>query len=274
MKSIRFLVATTLLCSVSSFAFAQTAASSNSNPSTAPAISNPNAPVTRGEFQQMVHDAILNQPDMVMQAVYKLRDQQESESKKQTADSFAKHKGELLNDKISPHAGATSPDVTVIVFFDYHCGYCKKLLPAIAQLLNEDKKVKVIFREFPILSEDSVTASRAALAVNRVAPDKYFDYHTALMKSQSAFNEEMLLDTADKLGIKRADVKTQMDSQAVTDSLEKNRKLGEELSIRGTPALFIGDKMLPGAVPYETIKRLVDQARTGKAGPDDKAPQG
>ncbi len=75
------------------------------------------------------------------------------------------------------------------------------MLPVVTQLLHDDKKVRVVFREFPILSEDSVSASRAALAVNRIAPDKYFDFHTALMKSNGKFDEKMLLATGKKLGI-------------------------------------------------------------------------
>jgi protein-disulfide isomerase len=254
MKALRFLAATTLLCSLSYPVIAET-------PGTAP---NANAPVTRGELHELVKQAIMDEPEIIMNAVHKIRDKQEAENKRVTAESFSKHRAELQNDKTSPSVGSKNADVTVIMFFDYHCGYCKKLLPTITKLLDEDKKVRVVFREFPILSEDSVSASRAALAVNRVAPDKYFAFHTALMKTQGAYSEEVLLSTAEKVGANRVAVKAEMDKGAVTTQLDQNRKLGEDLGVRGTPALFVGEKLLPGAVPYETLKRIIDETRSGK----------
>jgi protein-disulfide isomerase len=254
MKPIRFLLTATILSSLTSHAMAQEAND----------VANPNAPVTRSEFQDMVRKAIMDEPEMIMKAVYKLRDQQEEESKRATAESFAKHKTELQNDKVSPQIGSSNPDVTVIMFFDYHCGFCKKLLPTITQLVNEDKKVRVIFREYPILSEDSVQASRAALAVNRIAPDKYFAYHSALMQSKAQFNEEALLSMASKVGVDANALKKEMEKPVITDLLSQNRNIGEELGVRGTPALFVGEKMLPGAVAYDTLKRIVNEVRTGK----------
>lgn len=254
----RFLLTATLLTTVIMPAYAQDAGKSAG-------ISNPDAPVTRGEFQDMLRDAIMKEPDLIMKAVYKLRDIQEAESKKAAAESFAKHKAELENDATSPQVGPKNADVTVIEFFDYHCGYCKKLYPTITQLIKEDKNVRVIFREYPILSEDSVTASRAALAVNRIAPDKYFAFHGALMNSQQKFSEDMLLATAEKLGIDPKKLKDEMDKQVITDMLSQNRNIGQDLGIRGTPAIFVGEKMLPGAVPYSTLKQIVDQVRSGKS---------
>lgn len=266
MRITRFLLTTALLSAAALPAYAQDATSAAG--STMPAVS-PSAPVTHAEFQDMVREAIMKEPDMIMKAVYKLRDMQEEQSKKAAAESFSKHKAELQNDSVSPQMGPKDADVTVIEFFDYHCGYCKKLLPTMTQLLQEDKKVRIIFREYPILSEDSVTASRAALAVNRIAPNKYFDFHSALMHSQQKFDEDTLLTIAAKLGIDPKKLKAEMDKQVITDLLSQNRDIGEDLGIRGTPALFVGDKMLPGAVPYNTLKRIVDEVRSGKSG-DDK----
>ena len=251
MKSASILAITTLLYTLPALA------------QQAPA-GNPNAPVTRAEFQQMVRDAILNDPEIIMEAVEKLRAKKEEESKKASVENFTKHKAELQADTVSPSMGSKNPDVTIIMFFDYHCGFCKKLLPTINQVLNDDKKVRIIFREFPILSEDSVSASRAALAINQIAHDKYYAFHTALMKSQAQFSEEMLLSTAEKVGVDRTKLNTEMDKNYSTQLLDQNRSLGEDLGIRGTPALFVGDKLLPGAVPYETLKRVIQETRTGK----------
>jgi protein-disulfide isomerase len=273
MKRLNLIAATTCLSlAMLQTAWAQTAAAPAANTVIAPA-GDASAPVTRGEIPQLVKDAILADPEVIMQAVRKLRDKQEEEGKKASAEAFEKNKAILLNDTVSPSIGdAKTADVTIIEFFDYHCGYCKQLLPTMQQLINEDKKVRIIFREYPILSEDSVTAARAALAVHRIAPAKYWDFHTALMKSQGKYDEASLSAIATQLGIDANQLKTEMTKPEITEYLDNNRKIGEDLGVRGTPAMFIGNKMLPGAVPYATIKRLVEEVRTGKAAPAPTAP--
>lgn len=264
MKFTRLLFATTLFASISTMAVAQQAST---------VIATPDSPVTHGEFKQLLRDTLLEDPEMVMKAIYALRERKEAESQKAAAASFEKNREVLQNDKTSPQVGSTKPDVTVIVFFDYHCGYCKKLLPTLTQLVNNDKNVRVIFREYPILSEDSVNAARAALAVNRLAPHKYFAYHTELMNTRGQFNEAALLAAATKVGVNAEALKDEMQQQAITDMLSQNRKVGEELGVRGTPALFVGDKMLPGAVPYDTLQRVVKEVRTGKREPQKQKKQ-
>jgi protein-disulfide isomerase len=268
MKRLNLIAATTCLSlAMLHTAWAQTAAAPAANTVIAPA-GDASAPVTRGEIPQLVKDAILADPEVIMQAVRKLRDRQEEEGKKASAEAFEKNKAVLLNDTVSPSIGdPKTTDVTVILFFDYHCGYCKQLLPTVQQLVNEDKKVRIIFREYPILSEDSVTASRAALAVHRMAPGKYWDFHAALMKSQGKYDEASLSAIATQLGIDANQMKNEMAKPEITEYLDNNRKVGEDLGVRGTPAMFIGNKMLPGAVPYATLKRLVEEVRTGKAAP-------
>jgi protein-disulfide isomerase len=276
MKRLNLIAATTCLSlAMLHTAWAQTAAAPAApatNTVIAPA-GDPSTPVTRGEIQQLVKDAIMADPEVIMQAVRKLRDKQEEDGKKASAEAFEKNKSVLLNDTVSPSIGdPKTSDVTIIEFFDYHCGYCKQLLPTVQQLVNEDKKVRVIFREYPILSEDSVTAARAALAVNRIDPNKYWDFHSALMKSQGKYDEASLSAIATQLGIDANKLKAEMVKPEITEYLDNNRKIGEDLGVRGTPAMFIGNKMLPGAVPYATLKRLVDEVRSGKAAPAPAAP--
>jgi protein-disulfide isomerase len=103
------------------------------------------------------------------------------------------------------------------------------------------------------------------LAVNRLAKDKYFAFHTELMKSEKKFDEAFLLDTAAKLGIDKAKLKAEMAKPEITAILDKIREIAADLGIRGTPAVILGDEMLPGAVPYEELKKLVDEKRKPKA---------
>ncbi len=229
----------------------------------APAAKGDNAPVTRAELPGLVREALLAHPEMLTDAIKVLHDKQLETASKETQAGLSKYHDELFNDTSSPSIGPKDADVTFVEFFDYHCGYCKHLLPTIQQLTKDDKKVRIIFREFPILSPDSVLAARAAIAVNKVAPDKYFAFHTELMKSSTKFDDKQLSDLAKKLGVDAKKFKTAYEDKATTDELDKNRELAEALGIRGTPALVFPDKMLPGALSYDDLQHVVDNERHG-----------
>jgi len=145
------------------------------------------------------------------------------------------------------------------------------MLPDIAKLVDKDKKVRVIFKEFPILSNDSVTASRAALAVNRIAPDKYFAFHTALMQSSGKFDEQSITEIAEQQDMNINKLKSEMAKHEITTILDKNRMLGEGLGLRGSPAIVAGDKLVQGSLSYEGLKNIVNAVRSS-AKKDAEAP--
>jgi protein-disulfide isomerase len=265
----RFLIVSVSLVTLVSFhAAAQTVAApaTIAAPAVVPAapVSAGSRPVTHDEFSALLRETLMAQPEMLKDAVQKLREKQEVEAKQKTAEGLAKHKAELFTDTSSPSTGPADADVTFVEFFDYHCGYCKHMLPAVTQLLQEDKKVRFIFKEFPILSDDSVTASRAALAVNNIAKDKYFEYHTALMKHDGKFDEKTLLSIAKKLGINSDKLKTEMGKQEITAILDKDRAIAADLGITGTPSVIVGNTVMPGAVALEDLKKVANNTRNGK----------
>jgi protein-disulfide isomerase len=232
-----------------------------------PAAANASAPVTRGEIPALVKEALMNEPEIIMEVAKKLRDKQEEAAKNQALQGLQKHQSDLFNNPDSPAIGAENADVVIVEFFDYHCGYCKHMLPVINDLMKDDKKVRFIFKEFPILSEDSVLAARVALAVNRVAKDKYFAFHQELMNANVKFEEKMLLDTVKKIGVDVAKVKAEMAKPEITAILDKNREIAGALGISGTPAIVMGDNITPGAVDLETLKRMVASYRESKNKP-------
>jgi protein-disulfide isomerase len=265
----RLLLPVCMAAAFSAPAFSQAPAAPDSAPAAAaPAapVAAPSAgqPVTRGEIPALVKEALMNEPEIIMEVAKRLREKQEADAKKQASEGLKKYKNDLFNNPDSPAIGPKDADVTIVEFFDYHCGYCKHMLPVINDLMKEDKKVRFVFKEFPILSEDSVLAARVALAVNRVAKDKYFDFHQELMKANVKFDEKMLLDTAKKIGVDTAKVKAEMQKPEITAILDKNREIASTLGVSGTPAIIMGDSITPGAVDLETIKKMVAAVRGGK----------
>jgi protein-disulfide isomerase len=224
-----------------------------------------NQPVMRSELPALVREVLLNDPDIIKDAAQKLREKKDAEAKKKALDTLTKRKDDLFNDPATPSVGdAKTADVTVVEFFDYHCGYCKHMLPVVAQIMKEDPKVRFVFKEYPILSEDSVTAARAALAVNNIAKDKYFDFHAALMKQEGKFDEKAIMAIAKKLGINGDKLKAEMKKDAISTALDKNRELGAELGVNGTPALVVGNEFVPGAISTEDLQKLIAKERIGK----------
>lgn len=233
-------------------------------PAAVPAkVNNASSPITREELPALVRQAILDNPEVIKDAIQKLREKSEAEGRKQAADALAKNKDAMFNDPSSPVAGSTAPDVSIAVFYDYNCPHCRNILPAITDLIAQDPKVRFIFKEYPIFGGDSNTAAIAALAVHRIAKDKYFDFFKALMKNPGKIDSKAINAIAKKMGINEAKLKAEMAKPEINGIIDNNHRLGESLGIRGTPAFVIGDEIIAGEVPLNELLARVAKARSG-----------
>jgi protein-disulfide isomerase len=223
--------------------------------------------VDRAEVETIVKDYILKNPEVLIESLnsYQAKMQQEQQGK--SSEALKNFSSDIKKLEL-PFAGNASGDVSVVVFFDYNCGYCKKAFPTIAQLLKEDSKVKVLFVELPILSEASDMASHVALSVHFADKSKYFDYHRKLMEFQGNKTEEQLLTFAAELGLDKAKIKEGMKSEAVNKAIAANKELAQKIGVRGTPAFIVGQQLIPGAVDLPALKSAVEKTRKG----EDKAP--
>lgn len=246
MKSLRFLATALLTLACGSAAFA----------------AEKEVPLTKSDIPALVKQALMDDPEMIMQALEKLRSKKAEEQRRSSTEALEKNKDELFSNKDLPSTGASAKnaEVTIVEFFDYHCGYCKHFLPTITQAVEKDKTVRVVFVDLPILSEDSALAARAAIAVNRLNKDKYFAFHTALMKESGKFDEAKLLEVAKTVGVK-GDLKAEMAKPEVTAQLDKNRALAAKLNISGTPGIVLGNTIIPGALSYDELKGQIEIAR-------------
>lgn len=223
------------------------------------------APVTRDQLPALVKEILLNDPTILTQVIEKMQANQESVMLAKAKEGITKNKKELFSDPNAPVVGPADADVTVVEFFDYHCGYCKQALSSITKLLENDKKVRIVFKEYPILSEDSRLASKAALAVNRIAKDKYFEFHKAMFNVSGKIEERKILAETTKLGIDEDKMKKELYNPELETILNKNRELGSSIGAVGTPSIVIGDNFYPGAIPYEAMKKAVDDVRAAKS---------
>jgi protein-disulfide isomerase len=213
--------------------------------SAAPAGPSAFSPAQRKELEAIIKDILLNNPEVLMEAQAALEAKMEKIQNERMAVAIKDNSAEIFRPAASPVVGNSSGDVTVIEFFDYNCGYCKKALPDVAQLIDKDRKLKLIPKEFPILSKGSEEASRVALAAKMQG--KYWEFHRAMLESQGQANEASALRIAEKLGLDVARLKKDMASAEVKKEIDDTRKLAAKLGIQGTPHFLVGDRIIPGA---------------------------
>ncbi len=215
----------------------------------------------RAELQQMVHDYILENPDVVMEALTRLQARQEQAEEQQQRQQVASSAAQLFRSTDSPIMGNPNGDVTLVEFFDYQCGYCKRVLETVFQLTSSDPNLRVVFKEFPILGPASVVAARAALASREQG--RYVEYHNALMAYRGALTEDSIFAVAGQIGLDVDRLRRDMESPAVSREINANMELARTLGIRGTPAFVIGDRVIPGAVSIDVLRQLVAEQRPG-----------
>ena len=217
---------------------------------TAPAQS-----MTEDQIKQLALEAILENPDIIMQAVAILQ-QREQERAASGANTV---RLQLESDPNAPNLGNPEGDVTVVEFFDYNCPYCRSAGQTLQALLAADANVRLIYREWPILGEDSVIAARAALAAREQG--KYEAFHWALMNGEGRVTEAVIFKVARDLGMDVAKLEADMVSPAVEAHIALSNALAQQLGFTGTPAFIVGDKTAPGMLSFDEITRLVADAR-------------
>ena len=153
--------------------------------------------------------------------------------------------------------------MTIVEFFDYNCGYCKKAFPEIQSLLGKDKKIRFVFKDFPILGPSSETAAKWALAAQK--QKKYFAFHTLMMQNKTRIDDDLLESVAKKAGLDVAQAKKDIESSDILVQIEKNRSLAGNLGLGGTPAFIIGDDVVPGALSLEEIENRIADLRKSRA---------
>lgn len=216
------------------------------------------SPGERRAIETVVHDYLLRHPAVIRDAMTALRLQEERAKEGQARKALKKHRTELLQDADSPVSGNPGGDITVIQFFDYNCGYCKKVAGALIALEARDANVRIVYKEFPILSAQSATAAKAALAAQRQG--KYAQFHQGLMAAGKTDDAEIQA-LATKLGLNYATLQKDMKDPKLDAQLARVQQLASALNINGTPAFIIGERLLPGAVDAEALVSIVNQER-------------
>ena len=216
--------------------------------------------LSKAEVKQLALEAILENPEIIMQAIDILRAQEDEDKAAAQQQAYIDNKELLTQDPNAPVLGNPDGDVTIVEFFDYNCGYCKRAMVAMQAVMEKDKNIRVVYREFPILSEASVFAARAALASR--AQGKYEEFHWALMSAQNA-DEVSVMTIASQIGLDVAKLRVDMDAPEVVEHIQTSRDVAAALQFTGTPSFIIGDQIVGGFVPQDVIEEVIEDARKG-----------
>ena len=210
-------------------------------------------------IREIVREYLLEHPEVIDEALWILQTRREAEQRDYIRDLIRQHRTELHAHPMSPFSGNEKGDITLVEFFDYQCGFCKRSLQPVMDLLENDKQVRIVWKEFPILGPVSRFAARAAMAAKR--QNKYEDVHISLMSAQGQLTEERVFEIARQVGVNIQQLRRDMDDPAIEVYLEETARLAQTLGIQGTPAFVIGDTLVPGAVDSAQIMELVANAR-------------
>lgn len=214
---------------------------------------------TEDQIKDLVLQTILENPDVIRSALILLQQQEQADEAAAAAETLAAQRQVLEQDPNAPVIGNPDGDVTIVEFFDYNCPYCKKAGEIVEELIENDPNVRVVFREWPILSEGSVFASRAALASRNQG--KYEEFHWEMMEQRGRLDEKSVLKIAKSIGLDIDRLKEDMNAPEIDEHIQTSHALAKSLGFGGTPSFVIGDALAPGMIEMPTMIEMVEASR-------------
>ena len=216
-------------------------------------------PEQRKAIEAIIHDYLMQNPDVLIDALHEAEAKANSDADLKAAQVLRDRRHEVFDDPATPVGGNPQGDVTIVEFFDYRCPYCKQVHPAIQKLLDQDRKLRFVYKEFPVLGEQSDIAAHAALAAR--LQGKYEPLHNAMMAAKGQITEDVVYRLAGSVGLDVDRLKRDMKDPEIDQALSANRALAKALELRGTPGFVIGDHLIPGAIDFDALKTMVADAR-------------
>jgi protein-disulfide isomerase len=237
-------------------------------PATAPARAQGFTGEQRSEIERIIKDYLLSHPELLQDVMSELEKRQAAAEAEKHRATVKENSDVIFSSPRQVTLGNPQGDVTVVEFFDYNCGYCKRAMSDMLELMKGDAKLKFVLKEFPVLGESSVQAAQVAAAVrmqDKTGGKKYLEFHQKLLTGRGPADKARALAVAKEIGLDVARIEKDMSSDEVKATLEESFKLAEALGLNGTPSYVVGGDVVVGAVGLNTLKEKVNAARCGKA---------
>jgi len=221
----------------------------------------------RAEIERIIKDYLIAHPEVLQEAMAELEKRQQAAESEKARAAVQGNSQTLFNSARQVVVGNIKGDVTLVEFFDYNCGYCKRALTDLLELMKNDGNLKVVLKEFPVLGAGSVEAAQVAVAVRMQdkTGKKYLDFHQKLLGGRGQVDKARALAAAKDVGLDMGKLEKDLASEEVRVTLEESFKLAESLGLNGTPSYVVGSDVVIGAVGLDALKQKVNNARCGKA---------
>jgi protein-disulfide isomerase len=229
----------------------------------APAVAQSFSADQREEIGKIIKDYLLTHPEVMQDVMAELEKRQQSADAEKHRAAVVENKATLFS---SPHQvvlGNPQGNVTMVEFFDYNCGFCKRAMTDMLDLIKTDNNLKFVLKEFPVLGEGSVEAARVAVAARMQDANgkKYIEFHQKLLGSRGAADKMRALAVAKEVGFDMPRLERDMGSDEVKKTIEENMKLAEALGVNGTPSYVVGEEVVIGAVGLDTLREKISAER-------------
>jgi protein-disulfide isomerase len=209
--------------------------------------------VSSENLDEKIEKFLLNNPEIILQSLENYEKKKIAEKKKFNNQIIADNRKQIVNTSNGMYSGNLESKNVIIEFFDYNCSYCKKAHQDILKIEKNKKNVKVIYKNFPILSENSKKLAEIALFIAKDNNEKFIKFHNLIMSRKGLINKNQLKDILDDLGYDQGKLKNNLNSEYIKSQLLKDRELAEKLSLRGTPAFIVNDKLFFGYIGYDEL---------------------
>jgi protein-disulfide isomerase len=219
----------------------------------------------KAEIGAVIRDYLMTNPEVLEEAIEVLQQRRADEAATAQRKTIEENKDRIFGSDHQMVLGNPEGAVTLVEFFDYNCGYCKRAVPDMTALLAANPDLRIVLKEFPILSEGSAEAASVSIAVKDIAPDRYIEFHEALFSRPGPADETKALDVARELGIDADALKEAAAKDSVMANIQEVHELAGLLGISGTPSYIVGDELLPGAVGYDALQAKVTAAQSPEA---------
>lgn len=215
----------------------------------------------RKEIEAIIHDYLIENPEVLLDVQEALTAKQMAAQRAQQQDAIANQSERIFQSAADPVLGNPDGSVTVVEFFDYNCGFCKRAMTDMVSMMESDSELKFVLKEFPILGPDSEKAHRVAFAFYDLYPEKYAEFHLRLLGGDGRANEDTAMRIATDLGGDKDALRKQMEDPTITERIRGTYELANELGISGTPAYVIGDEVISGALGADVLTTKIANVR-------------
>jgi len=237
-------------------------------PAQAQTVAQTFTPDQRGEIEKIVREYLLSNPQLLQEVMGELEKRQAQADADKHRAAIKEHAEIIFNSPRQVTLGNPKGDVTFVELFDYNCGYCKRAMADMLDLMKADSNIKVVLKEFPVLGEGSTQAAQVAVAVrmqDKTGGKKYLEFHQKLLGGRGAADKARAMAVAKEVGLDMARLEKDMASEEVKTTLAETFKIAEAMGLNGTPSYVIGNEAVIGAVGLATLKERVNMARCGQA---------